>query len=116
MKGKDFPVEFASSLEIAGPTSDGMVHITFVRQEIGHKTKDPTQSSHDGFTAETATTETSAEPVATIIFPYTRFKSLGLIFTKLYEEMAKAQEALKEKKAGETNHPQSSTPGDDGDA
>lgn len=114
MKVKDFPVEFASSLEVAGPTSDGMVHITFVRQAIGNKSEDSTQTDHAGFTAQMATTESIAAPVATIIFPFSRFKSLGLVFGKLVEEMISAQDGAKDRSGDDTAAPSKSKPGDDG--
>lgn len=117
MQGKDIPVEFASSLEVAGPTSDGMVHITFTRQALGQRTKPTAHGTHQGFTSETASTEELPSRVATIIFPYSRFKSLGLIFTKLNEEMIRAQQKIAESQQSEegTESP-ATTSGGDGDA
>lgn len=117
MHRKEVPIEFASALEVAGPTSDGMVHITFLRQEIGQRSEPKFHSSHPGFTAEGADTEARSVPVATIMFPYSRFKSLGLVFTKLSEELQKAvQEETEGRENPKEAAPSRTATGDDGDA
>jgi|GEM_PF-977722 len=115
MNQKDFPVEFATSLEVAGPTQDGMIHITFTRHSIGTRGNEQSVSNHDGYKAEMAETESVATPVSTIIFPYSRFKSLGRIFTTINEQIAAG---LREAQAAPTvgKGETSSESGDDGEA
>ncbi|MFL4599925.1 hypothetical protein ACJ6WI_21940 [Stenotrophomonas maltophilia] len=97
---KTIPTEFASALEIGGPTPDGLIHLTFTRAGIGERQTgvERRSLSSDGYEAEEIPAVASVVPVATIMIPYPIFKKFGPMFTEIgaqIEERRRREQQLK---------------------
>ncbi|MBD8635641.1 hypothetical protein [Stenotrophomonas sp. CFBP 13725] len=107
MSNHEVLTAFASALEIGGPTPDGLVHITFTRAGIGEH--DPEQATrtigNENFRAKEIPVKATVVPVATIMVPFSVFKTFGAVFAQVNE----ALDQLHEQGANRGQNPEPAT-------
>ena len=81
-------LEYANSFQLAGPSSDGMMHLMFVR-DVYRGTKVESTPNHaysvkgEGFVANAFRSQTEVEVITTIVFPAERLGALAEVLAKV---------------------------------
>lgn len=109
------PTEFASALEIGGPTPEGLIHLTFTRYAMGQR-KEGAQTrtiASDGYSAEEIPVAAEVVPVATVMIPYPIFKKFGPMFMEIASQIEETQRKEGQAKAVAASKAQGNPPAED---
>lgn len=109
------PTEFASALEIGGPTPEGLIHLTFTRYGMGERKEDAQtrKLASDGYSAEEIPVAAEVVPVATVMIPYPVFKKFGPMFVEISSQIEERLRRERQEKAAAASPAQDNRPAED---